>query len=774
MGCASSTQASVQPFTCSNHVNPDIVFKESVQNAMEGFLNLDPIAIANYPDVNEHNNFMATCLNRAIYSKLFSLSTKSGFTIDHVIQPGVDNPGHPFAMTVGCVAGDEESYELFSDLFDPVIEFRHNGYMKSSKHISDRDYTKLVGGELDPNYVLSSRVCTGRSIRGYSLPPHCTREERRCVEMIVTDVLSELSGEFRGEYFSLKGMTEEEQKQLTDDNLLFNKPISPLLLSSRMARDWPDARGIWHNEAKNFIVWINEEDHTRIISLDKGGNIRQIFTRFCEGLTKFEYGLSIRNQAIMWSDHLGYILTCPSNLGTGLRASVHVKLPNLSHTPIFKEILLALHLRKNGSEGGDEESIGGVYDISNIDRIGVSEVQLVQLLIDGVQLLIKMEIKLEKHTWIHDLLPESIKTDDPLNGYPDLSLHNNLMARHLSPTTYVHLKDKITASGFTLDQAIQTGVDNPGHPFIITVGCVAGDEETYGTFADLFDPIIRERHNGYNLDAIHKTDLNPTHLKGGEFDSKYVLSSRVRTGRSIRGYSLPPQCTRDERRCVEKIVVDTLSVFSGELQGKYFPLKDMTEEEQKQLIDDHFLFDKPLSPLLLASRMARDWPDARGIWHNEAKNLLVWVNEEDHTRIISMEKGGNIRKVFTRFCEGLKMFESELNKNMHELMWNEHLGYILTCPSNLGTGLRAGVHIKLPKLSLEKDFDSILDSLRLQKRGTGGVDTDVKNGVFDISNVDRLGFSEVELIQKVIDGVTLLIQMENNLERGDSIRNLLT
>ena len=297
MGCASSTQASVQPFTCSNHVNPDIVFKESVQNAMEGFLNLDPIAIANYPDVNEHNNFMATCLNRAIYSKLFSLSTKSGFTIDHVIQPGVDNPGHPFAMTVGCVAGDEESYELFSDLFDPVIEFRHNGYMKSSKHISDRDYTKLVGGELDPNYVLSSRVCTGRSIRGYSLPPHCTREERRCVEMIVTDVLSELSGEFRGEYFSLKGMTEEEQKQLTDDNLLFNKPISPLLLSSRMARDWPDARGIWHNEAKNFIVWINEEDHTRIISLDKGGNIRQIFTRFCEGLTKFEYGLSIRNQA---------------------------------------------------------------------------------------------------------------------------------------------------------------------------------------------------------------------------------------------------------------------------------------------------------------------------------------------------------------------------------------------------------------------------------------------------------------------------------------------
>lgn len=50
------------------------------------------------------------------------------------------------------------------------------------------------------------------------------------------------------------------------------------------------------------------------------------------------------------------------------------------------------------------------------------------------------------------------------------------------------------------------------------------------------------------------------------------------------------------------------------MKGKYYALKNMTEEEQQQLIDDHFLFDKPVSPLLLASGMARDWPDGRGIW----------------------------------------------------------------------------------------------------------------------------------------------------------------
>ena len=124
----------------------------------------------------------------------------------------------------------------------------------------------------------------------------------------------------------------------------------------------------------------------------------------------------------------------------------------------------------------------------------------------------------------------------------------------------------------------------------------------------------------------------------------------------------------------------------------------MTPEEQQQLIDDHFLFDKPVSPLLTCAGMARDWPDARGIWHNIDKNFLVWINEEDHTRVISMEKGGDMRAVFDRFCRGLNEVERLIQRQGHEFMWNQHLGYILTCPSNLGTGLRAGVHIRLPHL----------------------------------------------------------------------------
>ena len=148
--------------------------------------------------------------------------------------------------------------------------------------------------------------------------------------------------------------------------------------------------------------------------------------------------------------------------------------------------------------------------------------------------------------------------------YPDLRHHNNLMAKHLTPRLYSKLRDKVTANGYTLDEAIQTGVDNPGHPFILTVGAVAGDEESYDTFAELFDPIIEERHNGFKKTDTHKTDLDSSKIRGGKFDERYVLSSRVRTGRSIRGFSLPPHCSRAERREVENIVCEALGGLKGE------------------------------------------------------------------------------------------------------------------------------------------------------------------------------------------------------------------
>merc|ERR1711962_1489698 len=99
-------------------------------------------------------------------------------------------------------------------------------------------------------------------------------------------------------------------------------------------------------------------------------------------------------------------------------------------------------------------------------------------------------------------------------------------------------------------------------------------------------------------------------------------------------------------------------------------------------------------------------------------------------------------------------------------MHHERLGYILTCPSNLGTGLRAGVMIKIPCASSQANFQDWLKERGLQARGCGGVDSASVGGVYDISNSDRLGKSEVELVNTLFDGVQALIQWEQSLEGG--------
>lgn len=87
---------------------------------------------------------------------------------------------------------------------------------------------------------------------------------------------------------------------------------------------------------------------------------------------------------------------------------------------------------------------------------------------------------------------------------------------------------------------------------------------------------------------------------------------------------------------METKISSSFDNFTGDLAGKYYPLNNLSESDRKQLIDDHFLF-KEGDRFLEACGLNRDWPNGRGIFHNNDKTFLVWVNEEDELRIISMQ-----------------------------------------------------------------------------------------------------------------------------------------
>ena len=342
------------------------------------------------------------------------------------------------------------------------------------------------------------------------------------------------------------------------------------------------------------------------------------------------------------------------------------------------------------------------------------------------------------------------------NKFPTLpSDCTSMLCKHLTKEVFEALKDKKTSSGFTVQDAINSGVKNIDSG----IGVYAGDEESYTTFAPLFDPIIEDYH-GFTKEDKHKSNLNPDDLNAPNPDpeGKYIVSTRIRVGRNVDNIPLGPAITKEQRNQVEKDVSQALQAMSGNLSGTYYPLNGMSEEVSAKLIADHFLF-KAGDRFLEAAGLNRDWPEGRGIYHNDEKTFLVWVNEEDQLRIISMQMGGDIKEVFTRLTTAIGQIEKKV-----PFSFSPHLGYLTSCPTNLGTAMRASVHIALPKLAEDMEaFKAITDKFHLQIRGIHGEHSESEGGVYDISNRRRLGVTEVQCVQDMYDGVVALIEKEKSL-----------
>ena len=187
----------------------------------------------------------------------------------------------------------------------------------------------------------------------------------------------------------------------------------------------------------------------------------------------------------------------------------------------------------------------------------------------------------------------------------------------------------------------------------------------------------------------------------------------------------------------------------------------MSEEDREQLVEDHFLF-KQGDRFLEAAGLNRDWPEGRGIFHNNDKTFLVWINEEDQLRIISMQQGSDILEVFTRLARATEEIEKVV-KFAH----TDKLGYLTSCPTNLGTGMRASVHVSLPFLGQDKlMFEDIAKEYGLQIRGIHGEHSESSDHVYDVSNKRRLGRSEVQLIEDMYLGIQALLEKEFIIREG--------
>jgi hypothetical protein len=176
------------------------------------------------------------------------------------------------------------------------------------------------------------------------------------------------------------------------------------------------------------------------------------------------------------------------------------------------------------------------------------------------------------------------------------------------------LKDTKDKTGFTFKQAIFSGSKWTESG----VGVYAGSHDSYYSFAPLFDKIILDYH-GHGKNDKHVSDMDYKKLNCPKFpadEDKMINSTRIRVGRNFADYPLGSNVTREQRKEIENKIVTALSKFTGDLKGKYYSLGNMSEHDKKQLIEDHFLF-KGGDKYLDSAFLEREWPEARGIFHND-------------------------------------------------------------------------------------------------------------------------------------------------------------
>lgn len=179
--------------------------------------------------------------------------------------------------------------------------------------------------------------------------------------------------------------------------------------------------------------------------------------------------------------------------------------------------------------------------------------------------------------------------------------------------------------------------------------------------------------------------------------------SAVRVGRNLANFPLPGAMSARQRRALEDFLQPAFAALIDlpGYGGRYVSITpghrdQISAAEYQDLVAKHIMFkDMSADRYLLSAGIASDWPEGRGCYISADEQTIVWVGEEDHLRIVCMETGTRLDKVFLRLKSALEVMEGVEGLRFAV---SEDYGVVTSCPTNLGTAMRASVHIPLPKL----------------------------------------------------------------------------
>lgn len=238
-------------------------------------------------------------------------------------------------------------------------------------------------------------------------------------------------------------------------------------------------------------------------------------------------------------------------------------------------------------------------------------------------------------------------------------------------------------------------------------------------------------------------------MTGGNGESGAVITSRIRLARNLRRQPFPGWAKRDQRAAALDMMrpaVEALPVMKGAFSHE---LGDLNSVQKQVLVERH---------LISREHAARGDGSAAVIERRQTFSLML--NEEDHLRMQAIRPGLQLTAAYNALSE----LDTQLEESL-EFAFDPSLGYLTTCPTNLGTGLRASAMLHLPGLVLSDQIGQVLQAVNkigLAVRGLYGEGTESLGNLYQISNQSTLGESEETIIRRLERVISQVANHEEN------------
>lgn len=237
-------------------------------------------------------------------------------------------------------------------------------------------------------------------------------------------------------------------------------------------------------------------------------------------------------------------------------------------------------------------------------------------------------------------------------------------------------------------------------------------------------------------------------------DSDVVISSRIRLARNLCDYPFPHMLNATTSAAVTNEISHTLNEY-GKMKNNEFinvNMDELSDEDKLSLVEKHLISEDLIKGGIVRKALIR-----------KDESISVMVNEEDHIRIQAMEPGLNLEGAYEKSQE----IAIYLEKNLH-IGFNKRFGFTTSCPTNIGTGLRASVMMHLPALMMLGKIPAIIENIQkmgYSVRGYYGENSNSLGNIYQISNQITLGLKEEELISDIKKLINQIMEQERAIRK---------